>query len=137
MYTTLWGGIGIGMIVALFLRDPFGLNITPVRNPLFVTMSDGSIRNAYEVRLRNQHGEERPYDLTVESPVPLDLAIEEADTSTVNVAPDSMRTLRVYLTAPANSPGAVEKRNDVTIWVTDLASKDRVRAATVFNGKGE
>ena len=31
MYTTLWAGIGVALIVALFLRDPFGLNITPVR----------------------------------------------------------------------------------------------------------
>ena len=137
MYTTLWAGIGVAMVVALFLRDPFGLNITPVRNPTFVTMADGAIRNAYEVRLRNQHGEERPYDLAVESPVPLDLTIEGADTSIVNVAPDSMRTLRVYLTAPAGSKGALEKRSDITIWVTDLDSKDRVRAGTVFNGKGQ
>ena len=52
-------------MVALFLRSPIDLNVTPVRNPLYVTLSDGSIRNTYEVRLRNKHGEARPFGLSL------------------------------------------------------------------------
>ena len=32
------------------------VSVTPVRNPTFVTLSDGTIRNTYDLRLRNKHG---------------------------------------------------------------------------------
>ena len=41
LYTTLWAAVGIGLIVALFLRTEIDVNVTPVRNPTFVTLSDG------------------------------------------------------------------------------------------------
>lgn len=61
LYFGLWSAIGVGLIVALFLRSPYDLNVTPIRNPLYVTMSDGSIRNTYELRLRNKQGEEKTF----------------------------------------------------------------------------
>ena len=51
--------VGIGLVVALFLRTDIEMNVTPVRNPPFVTLSDGSIRDTYDLRLRNKHGEDR------------------------------------------------------------------------------
>jgi polyferredoxin len=39
--------------VALFIRSDIDVTVAPVRNPQFVTLSDGSIRNTYDVRLRN------------------------------------------------------------------------------------
>ena len=30
------------------------MTVAPVRNPTFVTLSDGAIRNAYDLRLRNR-----------------------------------------------------------------------------------
>ncbi len=58
MYTTLWSAVGIGLVVALFMRSDIDVNVTPVRNPTFVTLSDGSIRNTYDVRLLNKLGED-------------------------------------------------------------------------------
>ncbi|MDO9527073.1 MAG: cytochrome c oxidase accessory protein CcoG, partial [Gemmobacter sp.] len=37
MYTVLWAGVGAAMIVALFVRSDIDINVTPVRNPTFVT----------------------------------------------------------------------------------------------------
>lgn len=61
VFTLLWAGVGIALIVALFLRAPIEVNVTPIRNPQFVTLSDGSIRNAYDLRLRNKQGEDRVF----------------------------------------------------------------------------
>ena len=33
-------------------------SITPVRNPQYVVLSDGSLRNTYDLRLLNKHGED-------------------------------------------------------------------------------
>ena len=62
-----WAGIGVALIVALFLRDTIDLTVRHERNPVFVTLSDGSIRNTYEVRLRNKQAEERPFHISLTS----------------------------------------------------------------------
>jgi polyferredoxin len=59
VYTVLWSGIGFALVAALFLRTDMTLSIEPVRNPINVVMSDGSVRNAYEIRLRNMTGFDR------------------------------------------------------------------------------
>jgi polyferredoxin len=60
LYTVLWGGVGLGLIVALFMRTDIDMSISPIRNPTIVVLSDGAIRNAYDMRLRNMGGEPRP-----------------------------------------------------------------------------
>jgi polyferredoxin len=41
LYTVLWAGGGVALVVALFLRTDIDVNVTPVRNPTFVVLSDG------------------------------------------------------------------------------------------------
>lgn len=65
MYSVLWSGIGIALVVALFLRTEIDINVTPVRNPQYVILSDGAIRNTYDLRLRNKHGEDRWFDFSL------------------------------------------------------------------------
>ncbi len=137
LYTALWSAVGIGLIVALFIRSPIDLNVTPVRNPTFVTLADGSIRNTYEVRLRNKHGEDRPFRISLTSETPLQIALEGTQEMVVIVPADQTQTERVYVTAPAGTPAATTDRTAIRLWVEDLKSNDHVSVDTVFNGKGQ
>ncbi|MCB2151394.1 MAG: cytochrome c oxidase accessory protein CcoG, partial [Rhodobacteraceae bacterium] len=103
LYTTMWSAVGIALVVALFLRSPIDFNVTPERNPIFVTLSDGSIRNAYEVRLRNKQPEDRPFLLSITSDAPLSLSLEGRESYVVTVPADETLTQRVYVTAPPGS----------------------------------
>ena len=67
LYTSLWSLVGVGLVVALFMQADIDVTVAPIRNPVYVTMSDGTIRNAYDLRLRNKHGEDRPFRLSVSS----------------------------------------------------------------------
>ncbi len=135
-YTTLWVGIGIAMVVAIFLRSPIGFNVTPVRNPLYVTLADGSIRNTYEIRLHNKHGEARPFHISITADEPLVVSLEGQEQTVVNVPADATATQRVYVTAAPGSKPAISGRTGMRIWVVDLtAATDRVHTDTVFNGK--
>src|SRR5690606_23106469 len=102
LYFTLWSGIGVALVVALFIRSAIDLNVTPVRNPTFVTMSDGSIRNTYELRLRSKEHEPATYRISVggDGTQDLVLAIEGAQDDNVVVPADQTLERRVYLTAP-------------------------------------
>jgi len=137
LYTTLWTGIGVALVVALFMRSPIGLNVTPIRNPLFITMSDGAIRNAYELRLHNKHGDKRQFHISVTADQPLEVSLEGRPEAYVDVPADATVTQRVYVTAPAGSPAADAGRIDMRFWVLDLGqTEERVSYETVFNGKG-
>jgi polyferredoxin len=141
LYFALWSVIGIGLVVALFLRSPLELNVTPVRNPVYVLLADGSIRNTYEVRLRNKQSEARDFEITatVSGPegatVALPLTVEGAEGNVVHVAADETLTQRIYVTAPPNSDMADAGLTDITIWLQDVNGSDRASKASVFTGK--
>ena len=134
VYFVLWSGIGVGLVAALFLRSPIDFNVTPVRQPLFVTLADGSIRNTYEIRIRNKQGEDLPFKISVEGPQALDVKLEGVEADTVIVKADETKTQRVYVVAAAETPMAEEDRSEITIWVQDTVSGDRVAEEAAFNG---
>ncbi|MCX7286868.1 MAG: cytochrome c oxidase accessory protein CcoG [Rhodobacterales bacterium] len=135
LYTVLWAGVGIGLVVALFLRSPIDVSVTPVRNPTFVTLSDGSIRNAYDLRLRNMQGADAEFTINVTSAARVETGLEGIDGLTVTVPANQTMSQRVYLTAAAGSEAATADRTDVRIWIEQLGTTNRVHHDTIFNGK--
>lgn len=135
LYTVLWSGIGVLLVVALLMRSDVEMNVTPVRNPLYVTLSDGTIRNAYELRLRNKQHEAVTYELGVESPGPLVLTVEGEGAQSLTVPADQTLTRRVYLATPPDTPLAGAQSTPVTLTVRDPAGPATADVDTVFHGK--
>ncbi|HFQ15568.1 MAG TPA: cytochrome c oxidase accessory protein CcoG [Rhodobacteraceae bacterium] len=136
MYTVLWGGVGVGLLVALFVRPDFGLTVAPVRNPTYVVLSDGAVRNTYDVGIRNKYGEERPFYFSVGDGSNFEIELEGVEGTSVVAPPDSEFKQRFYLIAAPGSPEATANRTEVHIWVTDGVNGERVHKPTVFNGTG-
>ena len=138
LYTTLWSAVGVGLIVALFLRSDIDMNVTPIRNPLYVTLSDGGIRNAYDIRLRNKLGETHDYAVTITSDADLTMRIEGVEGSVVTVPANDTLSTRIYIEAAPGSDAAQGARSEVRIWVADATPVGgkvaRVHHDTVFNG---
>jgi len=137
LYTVLWTAVGAGLVVALFLRSDIGLHVTPVRNPTFVTLSDGAIRNTYDLRLLNKHGDARIFAISLTSDARLDLTLEGQTAQTVTVPGNATSTQRIYVVAPAGSQAAGEDRTHLRLWVGDLGNTDRIHSDTIFNGKDD
>jgi cytochrome c oxidase accessory protein FixG len=137
MYTTLWSAVGIGLVVALFLRTDIDLNVTPVRNPTFVTMSDGSIRNTYDIRVLNKQAEDAVFYLSVTSDKALQISLEGTQDLTMTVKANEQKNQRVYVVAAPNTPAAKADRTDLRLWVQQEGSSSRTYHDTIFNGKGE
>jgi polyferredoxin len=105
------------------------------RNPVFVRLSDGSIRNAYTLRLMNKAHEERVFtvDVTGLAPAQIDAVgaeIVDADTLRVRVAPDQLREMRVLVTAPRGTTAS----HDITFVLADPARRERAIARDHFVG---
>jgi polyferredoxin len=135
LYTTLWSLVGVGLVVALFMRSDIDMTVAPVRNPTFVTLSDGSIRNTYDIRLRNKHGEDRPFRVSLKGDLALRVQIEGSVYETVDVPADTAKLVRVYVTAPKGSAPADSERVEFRFWVEDLTNGERAFKDSVFNGK--
>lgn len=135
MYTTLWALVGIGLVFALFIRPELDMTVAPVRNPTFVTLSDGSIRNTYDVRLLNKHGEDRPFRVSVSGHPALRVQLEGTPYETVDVPANETFLQRVYIVAAPGSDPAEDERTDIRFWVEDLTNGDRAYTDTLFNGR--
>ncbi len=134
MYTFLWSLIGFAMVFALFIRPEIDMTVAPVRNPTFVMLSDGSIRNAYDVRLRNKNGDARPYRLSLSTDASLQIELEGTDDLTVMVPADESYLQRVYIIAPFGTDASKLARTKLRLWVEDTFSTERAFKDTVFNG---
>jgi len=137
LYTTLWSLVGIGLVVALFVRPDISATVAAVRNPVYITMSDGTIRNAYDLRVRNKHGDDRVYRVSLTGPNELRVAIEGSQPYDTFVVPaDSTAIRRVYVMAPPGSMAAQRHRTEFRMWVWDNSNNERTAKETAFNGTG-
>jgi cytochrome c oxidase accessory protein FixG len=137
LYTTLWAGVGIGLVVALFMRSEIDITVSPIRNPQFVTMSDGTIRNAYDMRLRNKQGSDEVFYISISSDdTQLEIALEGETGLTITVPADTTFLQRVYVMAPPGSPASEAERTPFRFWVNQLGSSERAWKETIFNGTG-
>jgi cytochrome c oxidase accessory protein FixG len=141
--TMLYAGIiaivaGV-MLFALATRNPVGISALHDRNPVFVTLSDGSIRNAYTLRILNKDLHPRSFkvELTGLPGATLDIVgIETAKDgrNLVEVGPDQTRELRALVTAPAGrTPGP---SSDIRFHATDVVSGRAASARDHFVAPG-
>jgi cytochrome c oxidase accessory protein FixG len=135
LYFTLWAGIGLAMLAALAVRTDMTIAIEPVRNPINVVLSDGSVRNAYEIRLRNMTGDAREFQFSAAADAPLLLDLQAVDGLVVTVPADQTLRQRLYLTADPTSPAATIDRLPVALAVEDMATGARTSETTVFHGR--
>ncbi|MEL6208148.1 MAG: FixG Ig-like domain-containing protein [Pseudomonadota bacterium] len=136
LYTTLWSLVGVGLIVALFVRPDISMTVAAERNPVYVTLSDGTIRNTYDIRLRNKHGEDRRFRVSLTAPPELRVAIEGTPYESFMVPADTTDLARVYVLAPPGSAASEGHRTPIRFWVEDLANGERVYKDNTFIGTG-
>jgi cytochrome c oxidase accessory protein FixG len=109
LYFTVWAGIGLGLLFLLGTRVHTDLTVAKDRNPPYILMSDGSIRNAYTLRLRNMEGRPRQMTISIEGLPGAkmwsdDIGMDQAATTlTRTVAADETQSLRAYVVVPAGT----------------------------------
>ncbi|MCE7026531.1 cytochrome c oxidase accessory protein CcoG [Jiella avicenniae] len=117
IYTGLWVAIGLGMLFMLTARERLELNVQRDRNPVYVRLSDGSIRNGYTVKLLNMIPEPREFVLKLEglpgaAMFSDELHQPEGRSFAVTVDPDRLRTLKLFVVQPKGEvqPGTTDFR---------------------------
>ena len=130
LYFVMWSAIGVGMMVSLFMRDSIDLTVARDRNPTFVVLSDGSIRNGYTIKVANQNQEPHDFILSFRSDLPLQAEIQGLEWLEFEVEADKLRQMRLFLTTlPFARP---TERAEVEIWIEDQQTRERVAVDTFF-----
>ncbi len=126
IYAGLWALTGAVMLVTLLNRSELAVNIVPDRNPLFVTLSDGAVRNGYTVKILNKKQAQRNFRVTL-SGLPgatLEMVGVEAKNLTsldVAVEPDKLRAIKVYV-ATAGGKVLTEEKTNFQFDVAEITS---------------
>ena len=110
IYFGIWSAIGLAMLFTLGQRTRLDLTVQHDRNPLFVRLSDGTIRNNYTVKVRNMETRDREVSLIIKG-LPgavawtQDGSRENASQRVkVKVSPDSVQKVRLFVAAPEAGP---------------------------------
>lgn len=135
MYMVLICAVLGVMATSLLNRQTVIFSVLHDRNPLFVRLSDGSVRNAYTIRIGNKLHEARTFALTLHG---LDNARLEmvnrrqsSDTGTpeITVGPDQTLEARVLVTMTDNIPD----RHGIMFEITDISdAKNNVKVKDHF-----
>jgi cytochrome c oxidase accessory protein FixG len=100
LYATLMAIVGVIMLIALLLRPELEVSVLHDRNPIYVKLKDGGLRNGYTVKLLNKLYEPRSFKLGVKGLGGATLSVvghEHETEPVVNVAPDELQSIRVYV----------------------------------------
>jgi len=135
LYFLVWGGIGLAMLTVLSLRSPLDINVLHDRNPLYVLLSDGSVRNGYDVKILNMTPMPRTITLSMDGlpGATMSLAGSSADptaTLTIDAEPDKVLPLRLYVSA---NPGDLDGARTPFTFIAQSQSEDDVSVTTKVN----
>jgi cytochrome c oxidase accessory protein FixG len=136
LYAIIIVAVGGTMATALVTRNAVGITAMHDRNPLYVKLADGSIRNALTVHVINRSSEARRFTLSAEGFAPDHLAVVGDDSiedgwPIVSVGPDQTRELRLLVTLPATpAPEAKDLKLNVIDLITGATATttDRLMA---------
>ena len=135
LYVVVIAGVGLTMLTILWLRDTVDVNIIPDRNPLFVTMSDGSIRNGYVIRVMNKEHAPKRYELgltTTEGRIAVQGVDGQGATATLAAPPGGVASHHVFVQLPRAT--VTSDQTDLELTLKDLETGHITTYDTIFRG---
>src|SRR5215472_18662830 len=137
LYVAIIALVGGVMLYTLATRTSEGLSVLHDRNPIFVRLSDGALRNGYTVRVLNKALETRRFMLAADGLADAFLEVAGDTTSPVGypiveVGPDQTREVRLLVTSYQHLPPAAAV--PLSFRIIDLATKRKATAADFFRG---
>ncbi|RMF15225.1 MAG: cytochrome c oxidase accessory protein CcoG [Alphaproteobacteria bacterium] len=137
IYATLIVLIGGLMLYSLLTRSDLEASVLHDRNPLYVRLSDGGVRNGYQLKVLNKSHDARDLKLSIEGlpAVSILRPLHEGPADRIRVDPDDVAAVRLYLKVPKavlRDSAFDDGEAEVTFRLTDPASGSQAEAHSVF-----
>jgi cytochrome c oxidase accessory protein FixG len=121
------------MVWGLATRKPVELEVLRDRNPTFVRLQDGSVRDGYTLKIDNRSFETREFQVAVSGLANASIRSPGASTArgrlTITVQPNEVRSLRLFVITPAGEDMARSRSVDFVIRQPGAAP---VRTSSTF-----
>jgi len=138
LYAAAMALVGVVMLIALLLRPDLDVNVLHDRNPIYVKLSDGGLRNGYTIKLLNKLYQPRSFSIGVTGLPAASLSVVGHDRESnpvVTVPPDQLESLRLYVTLDQSAVAALsDPATEFSFVVTDLADQSAVEHRATFQG---
>ena len=136
LYAAIITIVGGAMLYVLATRHSEAISVIHDRNPIFVRLSDGAVRNGYTIRIINKRLESREFVLSVAGVAGAlvdfaDLPPREDGRLVIEVGPDQTREVRVLVTDYALTPPASAP---IAFYLYDMVTGERAYANDNFRG---
>ena len=131
-YAVALAVVGALMTWGLLNRPSLDVHVLHDRNPVFVRLHDGAVRNGYTIKIANRTFQAQTYTVAFDGPkgailkTPGDAA--SGDILKVEVPANEVRAVRVFVTLP---PEAIDAANMSTAFVV-ATSATQARTETTF-----
>lgn len=138
LYSFILGAVGVIMLYALLNRSVLDVNILRDRNPLFVQLSSGDIRNGYTIKIMNKSTSDQKYSINLEGLNDFNIRSEnvseytETGAPTVSVPRDKLQSVKFYVSTPIVNLD--DDSVDVIFTIKELESGETDIQSTTFKG---
>lgn len=138
LYAAAMAIVGAIMLTALLVRSDLDVSVLRDRNPLYVKLSDGGVRNGYTVKLLNKLYGPRALSLGLDGLPGAKLSVvglEHEANPVVTVPPDELKSVRLYVTLDKQAVASLGGlATNFAIVVNDAASGEHMKHSAIFQG---
>ncbi len=120
-------------LYALISREPFDLHVQHNRNPLFVRLTDGGVRNNFTVKILNKTNDDKHFSLQVQGLEHYTIKIEGAGhvvAEDLPVLANSVAQFRILLTVPDTT--GMPQRSALRFVLTEAGSAVQDQTDSMF-----
>jgi cytochrome c oxidase accessory protein FixG len=137
LYAVIIALVGAVMVYTLATRREEAISVIHDRNPMFVRLADGELRNGFTLRILNKTLEMRSFVLSVDGLTDIDLkvigdTVASGRTVVVAVGPDQTHELRALVGTYQTLPPAASI--PLTFRITDPKTGRQATAVDHFRG---
>lgn len=104
------------MLFNLSSKALLEINAIPDRNPIFVTLSNGSVRNGYNLKIMNKTHKKKAFSLRISYPTEAILKVQNEKLDRLEVNADSVNTFKIYVILPKE----MIDKNETGRFIIDL-----------------
>ncbi len=138
LYASVLAAIGFFMLFVLTTRDRLSVNLIHDRNPLFVQLSDGGVRNGFDIKILNMEAEPRTVEVSL-----IDLEggkmrlagqnTDPVETMILEIDPDQVQAVRLYIHARPENLTSIPQT--FTVVIRDVEGGETATARAKFEAR--
>jgi cytochrome c oxidase accessory protein FixG len=118
---------------AFAMRSDVEISLIEDRNPLFVRLSDGGVRNGYTLKILNKTHEPQRFVVGVEDIAGARMSVVGFDGGELTVDADGLRAVKIYVTVPREARASLDgESTPLRFVVTDAGGGAGVVRDTNF-----